>query len=708
MRSYLFPTKRQPWVATGARWRLLQIALVTFGFLALELALIRWISSQVRVLAYFNNLILIACFLGLGLGLALGRRCSWLVHAVLPALLLLALPLAGSETIGLMQLRLPDPAIHLWGAEKTGASLAGFFGAVAIIVALFTSVAAIFCCAGGALGRLFSRCDDLPPTRSYAADLLGSLAGVLAFAVLNALSAAPPFWFLLGGIPFLLLSRNLVSSLALAGTLICAHVTTGNAVFSPYNRLEVFETESGLHLSANRDNHQFIHDLSDAALAREKAEGPRSHPTKAEYRRVYDLPFTLGDRPRARALVIGAGTGNDVQAALRSGYASVTSVEIDPQILAIGRQIHPEHPYADPRTHVVNDDGRAYFQRYAGPPFDVVCFGFVDSHAMFSSLSTLRLDNFLYTEQGLRSAWRHVGPHGVLSINLSFLAGDWLARRMFWTIERATGQKPIIIKHGLHYGAAMLVSRDPDQLAAHLRQTGFPIITYSDVTRSSTVTTSDHWPFLYLRPGAIPWAYLTVLSAVLLLTAGSTMAVFGGRRLSQGFEPVLFLLGAGFLLIETRGITALSLLFGSTWIVNAAVIAGILVMALAANAWVAGRPPRSLTGPFAALLASVLLLWWFNVDTFNQLPMLPRAAIAGILTGLPVAFAGVIVSTLLEQSRDLGSALASNLFGSVLGGCLEYFSMLIGLDGLALLALVLYLGALYFWQAKATAAPASA
>jgi len=79
----------------------------------------------------------------------------------------------------------------------------------------------------------------------------------------------------------------------------------------------------------------------------------------------------------------------------------------------------------------------------------------------------------------------------------------------------------------------------------------------------------------------------------------------------------------------------------------------------------------------------------------NRLPLIARAACAGLLTGLPVAFAGVIVSTLLARARDLSAALASNLLGSVVGGCLEYASMLVGLDGLALLAIVLYLGALY-------------
>lgn len=688
----------QDWVAVTPRWRLLQIGAVTFGFLALELAFIRWASGQVRVLAYFNNLILIACFLGLGTGLALGRRCAWLVHTVLPALLLLALSFAFSEPLGLMHLRLPDPSIFLWGAQQSGASLGVFLGAVALVVAMFAAIAGVFCCAGGALGHLFARSPDLPATRAYSADLLGSLLGVLVFTAATASGATPPLWFLLGGLPFLLLSRNVVSVLALAGVLACAQFSVTGATFSPYNRLDVLSTEEGLVLSANRDNHQFMHDLSDAALA-------RTNFAKAIYRRVYDLPFALDRRPRGRALIIGAGTGNDVQAALRNGFGAVWSVEIDPQILAIGRRLHPEHPYADPRVTVVNDDARAFFRRDAGPPFDVVCFGFVDSHAMFSALSTLRLDNFLYTEDGLRAAWRHVAPGGVLSVSLSFSAGDWLARRLFWTMARATGHVPIMVNHGVHYGGTLMVSNDQPQLLAQLQSCGFPLVAYSEQVRASTITTSDDWPFLYVRPGTIPWAYLAVLTAVLVLATVVTSRVFGGQALREGFEPVLFFLGAGFLLVETRGVTSFSLLFGSTWVVNAAVIAGILLMALAANAWVVRHAPQNLAVPFALLLASVVFLWWLDVDSLNRLPLLPRAVLAGLFTGLPVGFSGIIVSTLLARSRDLGAALASNLIGSVLGGCLEYFSMAVGLRALALLALVLYLSALLFWLPGRRPAP---
>src|SRR5215470_867320 len=42
--------------------------LVSFSSLYLEIMLIRWIGTEVRLFAYFQNLTLIACFLGFGLG----------------------------------------------------------------------------------------------------------------------------------------------------------------------------------------------------------------------------------------------------------------------------------------------------------------------------------------------------------------------------------------------------------------------------------------------------------------------------------------------------------------------------------------------------------------------------------------------------------------------------------------------------------------
>src|SRR6266699_1810482 len=51
-----------------------RIFLVSFTMLFFELLCIRWIPSYVRYLSYFNNFILLASFLGIGLGMLSARR----------------------------------------------------------------------------------------------------------------------------------------------------------------------------------------------------------------------------------------------------------------------------------------------------------------------------------------------------------------------------------------------------------------------------------------------------------------------------------------------------------------------------------------------------------------------------------------------------------------------------------------------------------
>ncbi len=677
--------------------KLLRIALASFGILALELAFIRWVGGQIRVFAYFNNLVLIGCFLGLGLGTALGARRTGLGRWVVPAAALLCLPLAFSGELGIMHMPLPDPAIFLWGADRSARGAVDFLRVMGVLLAFFTGLAGVFTLAGAALGELLA---DQEGPRAYAANLLGSLAGVLIFSGATALSAPPPVWLLLGTAPFALLAPGPLAGASVLLAAALGQASVRGAVFSPYNRIDLETGELGATLSTNRDFHQYMHDLSDPALAAAGRDTPLRR-AKDEFRRVYDAPLSIGSA-RGSALLIGAGTGNDVQAALRQNFSRVVSVDIDPRIVGLGRRLHPERPYSDPRVTAVVNDARAFLETYRGPPFDAVSYGFVDSHAMFSSLSTLRLDNYLYTEEGLRAAWRLVAPGGHMAVTLSLLAGDWFAARLYWTIAGAAGVEPAVSLHGLHQGATFIVAKDPALLkgpaAARL---GFQRLRAD--SRASTRTSRDDWPFLYLKPGVVPWAYIWILSGLLAVTAVSAAWVFGKGRLASQFEPVLFLMGAGFLLLETRAVTSLSLLFGSTWVVNAFVFSGVLVVALGANALAAVRGSRNLERPaFIGLLATLLLLWWVDLGSFQGWSFLARGAAGGLLNALPVFFSGIIVSARLARSRDLGAALGSNLLGSVVGGCLEYCSMAIGLRGLVLLAMAVYAGAFWAYGKRTT------
>ena len=421
-----------------------RLALATFGLLALELACIRWLSGQIRIFAYFNNLVLIGAFLGMGLGVALARRHAELRHWTLPALAVFAVLIAAAQPIGLTDLSFPDLSIHLWGAEQRVA--AGRFAfTLALLLGLFWLVVAVFIFAGVAVGHYFARLEVL---RAYSSDLTGSLLGVLALAAVTALGTPPPVWFLVGALPFLALSPSRRNAAALA-VVLAAWYSIDGAVYSAYNRIDlVHEQGQDLRLRVNRDFHQWMHDLTDARIAGEADPGQRRY--WAGVREVYDLPYTVANR-RGRALILGAGAGNDAQAALRANFADITAVDIDRRILQLGRELHPERPYDDPRVHPVVNDARAFLEQYRGPPFDVVSYGFLDSHAMFSTMSSLRLENYVYSEEGFRAAWRHVAPDGHMAVTFSVSAGPWLADRIYWTLRRATNSAPL--RRSPHFAA---------------------------------------------------------------------------------------------------------------------------------------------------------------------------------------------------------------------------------------------------------------
>lgn len=653
----------------------LQIGLTTFGILALELALIRWLPGQVSIFGYFNNLTLISAFLGMGLGVALGKRRPGLVHAVLPLLAVYSLILCNSTRLGLVHMTFPDPSISLWGAEiaRAGAGLMAFAG-------LLLGCIAIFVAAGAPVGYLFSR---VPTLKAYSADLLGSLLGVFCMTVSTAMHAPPPVWLALGSIPFMILSRRLFSQLALAVVILAGVVSMGGATYSAYNRID-FQTHDGsLVLQVNNDFHQYLHDLSDASVNQNTEQARNFY----VYREVYNIPFVLTDQ-KARALVVGAGTGNDVQAALRCGMQSVTSVDIDGQIINFGRLRHPEHPYANPRAHPVVNDARAFVSQYRGEPFDVICYGLLDSHAMFAALSSLRLDNYVYSLEGFRRSWQNLGPDGVMCVSFCCYGGNWISDRLFWTLQEATGVTPIIIDHRMQYGRTFVMAKHPEAL--HLDRVAFPIVRQPEQPREKVRLATDDWPFLYIRPGVFPWGYVTVLGGILLIALVATPAAYGRKTLGRDFDAPLFLMGAAFLLLETRGITSLALLCGSTWVVNSAIFTSVLLMVWLANLLVMKLSLKRSKPWLIPLLASVLLVWLFNPESLIAYSLPVRALLGGLVLALPIGFAGVIVSTQLARSANPSASLGSNLLGSVLGGCMEYTSMLFGLRWLALMAFGLY------------------
>ena len=165
----------------------------------------------------------------------------------------------------------------------------------------------------------------------------------------------------------------------------------------------------------------------------------------------------------------------------------------------------------------------------------------------------------------------------------------------------------------------------------------------------------------------------------------------------------LFFMGAGFLLLETRNIVTFSLLFGTTWLVNALVFAGILVAVLAAIEVADRFRPRRPELWYVALLASLAVAWLVPASWLLSLPWAVRLAVAIVVAFLPVFFANVIFAQRFRDVSSSTTAFGANLLGAMLGGVLEYIAIVSGYASLLLVAAILYGLAFLFGRSKLVA-----
>jgi len=208
---------------------------------------------------------------------------------------------------------------------------------------------------------------------------------------------------------------------------------------------------------------------------------------------------------------------------------------------------------------------------------------------------------------------------------------------------------------------------------------------------------TDDWPYLYLRTRKIPAAYWQGFLVISIVC----MALFS-RSFPEALRPDLhfWLLGAAFLLVEFKSITELALLFGTTWIVNALAISGVLMMSLAANLVVLQLRRLNLWPVYGLLFASLALSYLMPLDLLIGFAPAVRAVVSMVLLSLPLFFAGLIFGESLRRAKETAGPLASNLSGTFVGGLFEYGSIWWGIKSLYLIAAAVYVGALVAFRAR--------
>ncbi len=759
-----------PAIDTPRRPRI-ELFLISFLILFFELACIRWFGSTVVFLTFFTNVVLLACFLGMSVGLLTASRRKNYIRWVLPltffsiAVAMVSYNLyiqywqkitiaVGNQTAspGLIyfgtEYRPPDPSrlvIPVW-------SIAGAF---------FLLITLIFVGLGQTMGRAFDAISNR--VSAYTFDVLGSLTGIAAFGAMSYYQLSPHYWFFVIVIVVAYFVRRwtYIQIFSAVGIVFLMGISAfgGNVAerifWSPYYKVAYdFKKAS---IDTNKISHQQMVDITK--------NGPG-------YMMPHLINRDAGGAPFENVLIIGAGSGNDVSAALHFETTKrVDAVEIVPQINLIGRDDHPNHPYQDPRVKdtIHWTDGRRFASRPVIDPktgqevkYDLAVYALVDSLVLHSGYSSLRLENFLFTEQAFKDIKSRLKPGGVFAMYNYYRQG-WVVGRLYLLAKKVFGTEPVVIsmdympeihpsdnlsdtsKDKVARRTFLLVGTDSARLAAIKKKfeenknfwinpdvaqsearNGYsaeppaatddwlkisPSKVFTDGITDRELPTDD-WPQLYLKEHAIPKAptqqgmiTIAVLSVLVLLVFGWPVW-FGKQRVGSRSNGRMFFLGAGFMLLETKGVVHMALLFGSTWTVNSVVFFAILVMILIANLFTMAIEPQKLWPYYLLLLASLVVNGMVEMDWFLGLPNEWRVLASVRVVFLPVFFAGVIFATSFRDSKNPDVDFGSNVAGIILGGLSEQLSLIIGFKALMAVAIGYYvLSALFMRKQLALPSP---
>ena len=645
----------------------IRLFLTSAALLFVELFLIRWIPANVIYVGFFANVILIGSFLGIGVGIILGRRAAAPLLAPFPLLFFLVIKLV---TAAQLNVTMGSPDDIIIGGKGGSTDIQANVLTLVLIFGLTTAVMAALALPLGGFFR------SMPPLRAYAIDIIGSLSGIAAFTALSFLGVGPVGWTLvvIALVALLGLSRGItpwsaVSAAAMGGCLFVALTSTD--IWSPYQRLTVLDQDGYEGILANGIPHQAF-PISDVPLG-------------LYYGQIGDWypGHTFDD-----VLIIGAGSGNDTAAAIQRGDGHIDAVEIDPAILKLGVDRNVMHPYQDPRVTRTVEDGRAFLRR-SDKKYDLILLAQTDSLTLLSTTGNIRLESFLFTKEAFADIRDHLKPGGLM-VMYNLYWQDWAVNRLGWMLGDTFGRPPIIARYGTGPFHAAVMADGP----ALADRSGRPPAREVMQVAPPEAEPTDAWPFPYLRQPTISPPFIAAIVMILLF---ATLLVIGSARWAglsvRRFSPHFFLLGAAFLLLETRSLVTFGLLFGNTWIVNAFVFFAVLVSVLA-SIGVASVLPRHHPGPwYVALFIALALNWLIPPSALLIEPAWLRYVAATALAFSPVFFANLCFTYSFRDSASADMSFASNLLGAVLGGTLEYIALISGYQQLAWLVAAMYVAA---------------
>jgi len=692
----------------GRAGHFFDLFIISFLVLFFELLYIRWLPCYVRTLSYFTNFVLIGAFVGMSIGCLAASLRVRLIDFVPASVFVTVLVVAAFYVLYAFEFLRITPG-EIADEQRIYFGIGALRRGLSVPLALVIPVAYVFVVFPFiGLGQTMGRALKLfGPVQAYSVNVLGSIAGILAFSLVSTFCVPAHYWFLIGFAALgWFISRNrrrlrISSAILFVCTVLIVYLLSSGlfefeTFWSPYYRLALYNKKT---ITVNEIGHQVME--------------PVGRETD-----IYGAPYMLRDyagvdKPIENILIIGAGSGNDAAYAVARGVAAIDAVDIDPVIMDIGRRFHPNRPYDAPNVRAIVDDGRSLLRK-TDKQYDMIVYALVDSLTLMSTYSSVRLENYLFTRECFEEVESRLAEGGVFVIYNYFRRG-WLGTKIYDMLEHAFGRKPLVFsmreiesikEDDSALALVMFIAGDTEKIEKALAGSTDRRVqlansfapgakgTYKlyrvEVESSGKLPVpTDDWPFLYLKEKTIPVHNVLGILVIIVLSAAYFYGFTPGRprRLNWHF----FFLGAAFMLLETRSIAKLSLLFGSTWMVNSIVFFSILVTILLANLVVIFFPKANRKYYYVGLFAVMTLNYVIPLSVFLPLERTPKFILSNLLIFSPIFFAALVFASSFGKSTEPDYDFGSNIAGAVLGGVCEYLSLLFGYHMLLLIGAFMYL-----------------
>ena len=641
-----------------------RLVLLSFLMLFVELSVIRWSGANVVYLAYFSNLVLLGSFLGIGLGFLWAGRGGRSLFPYAPVVLAAFVAF----------IRVAPIDINVSGGQLIFFNEPTISGPPREIVlpVIFVTVAILLMFITDGVAQTFKRFE---PLEAYKLDLIGSALGIVGVAVLSFLGMPPVAWGVVAGGILILVSLpkvRVVTVLAVVAVVVMLGIESGASEtwWSPYYKIERDQnaTNGGYSVKVNEVPHQATLPVVDNPL--------------------YGSNYAQATAEGHDVLIIGAGGGNDVAAALQNGAAHIDAVEIDRKLYELGRDGHPDRPYQDDRVDVHIDDGRAFLER-SGHEWDRILLALPDSLTLVTGQASVRLESYLFTTEAIESARDHLTEGGVFSMYNYYREG-WLVDRYANTLEQVFGHAPCVetLSPGgdddISHLAVLTVSEDPDAITCEGERQAL-----WEAPADAPEPSADNHPFPYLRTNSMPGFYVVTIGLILLVSLLAIRGVGGPVQPDAPLHrPVLHGRGVHAARDEERGAVRPALRHDLVR-ERARVPRRHAQRARRGPAVAAGH----LQAPGAALPAAAR----------RPRPRLRRAAQRPARACRSCPGSSAAPSPSCRSSRPTwcspsassrrapsATAFGANLLGAMFGGLLEYTSLMIGYRSLLFLVAILY------------------